>query len=485
MTEVDTDALHCEPEHPQQASRSTKRHKDTYNLVFFILWVLGAGVLFPWNAFISAPDYFQNYYKFVAPDAELSHTEKRLWDNILTWFTVSYSTMNLIGQTIVVFFVGSRIQVSPRVLWSIGLMFLSMVIVPILAYLSVTPTMAFTVLILACGFCGFCTAFFQSTSFGLGALFPPRFTQAVMIGNGAAGLTVSLLRVVTKAAGGTDANSPSTLRLTGAIYFYLATAWLLFCIVCFIFMRRLRYAKIYVDEFRTYSRYRFEKDSVTTVDGDCEYQPSDTESVASTNSTLTRASVAAQGHMLLQPSHCEPAPAHDESNTQKRKMPIKEIAKVVAPMAFTVWLDFVITIGVYPGVVSEIPSDLGGGWFTVWLILVFNLGDVIGRSLPRAYQMPRRSLVVFGICRLVFVPLFIFCVDPRFLKSPAFPIVLVALVAMTNGYTASMSMMYGSDSPLLGPAERETAGAMMSLMLLSGITGGSYLGLLITSFVRA
>jgi hypothetical protein len=33
--------------------------KDRFNLVYLIMALQGAGTLFPWNAFISAPDYFK------------------------------------------------------------------------------------------------------------------------------------------------------------------------------------------------------------------------------------------------------------------------------------------------------------------------------------------------------------------------------------------------------------------------------------------
>jgi equilibrative nucleoside transporter 1/2/3 len=33
--------------------------KDKFMLVYIIMAIQGAGTLFPWNAFISAPDYFK------------------------------------------------------------------------------------------------------------------------------------------------------------------------------------------------------------------------------------------------------------------------------------------------------------------------------------------------------------------------------------------------------------------------------------------
>ena len=33
---------------------------DSFNFVYFVMLLQGVGVLFPWNSFIAAPDYFVN-----------------------------------------------------------------------------------------------------------------------------------------------------------------------------------------------------------------------------------------------------------------------------------------------------------------------------------------------------------------------------------------------------------------------------------------
>jgi hypothetical protein len=36
---------------------------DKFNIIYFVMMLQGAGVLFPWNSFIAAPDYFvKNFF---------------------------------------------------------------------------------------------------------------------------------------------------------------------------------------------------------------------------------------------------------------------------------------------------------------------------------------------------------------------------------------------------------------------------------------
>lgn len=53
------------PETPlfEDNSNESSAPVDKYNFVYWIMFLQGIGCLFPWNAFISAPDYFvsQNF----------------------------------------------------------------------------------------------------------------------------------------------------------------------------------------------------------------------------------------------------------------------------------------------------------------------------------------------------------------------------------------------------------------------------------------
>ncbi len=67
--------------------------KDPFGLVYFIMILQGAGTLFPWNSFISAPDYFNTLY---GPSA-------------LLYLATIYSISNLLGLILMIWF-GSKLS---------------------------------------------------------------------------------------------------------------------------------------------------------------------------------------------------------------------------------------------------------------------------------------------------------------------------------------------------------------------------------------
>eukprot|EP01062_Namystynia_karyoxenos_P031116 TRINITY_DN230_c0_g1_i2.p1 TRINITY_DN230_c0_g1~~TRINITY_DN230_c0_g1_i2.p1 ORF type:complete len:686 (+),score=121.66 TRINITY_DN230_c0_g1_i2:84-2060(+) len=279
------------PESSGPHMNHSPRHgpRDIHHLVWVILWLLGAGVLFPWNAFISAPDYFTSYYEYVAESAELNGSQQSLWDNIITWFTVAYSTANLLGQIMIVWRGTGVLSISARMLSSLYMLFGSMIVVPVLSYCSVAPDTAFAVLVLLSAFVGICSALLASSTFGIGALFPAQFTQAVMLGNGAAGMTVSAMRVLTKWL--ISGDTISGKRHSGAIYFYLATAWMLFCVVGFVALRRLRFAQAHVEEFAAFSLIHLRGETVGDAD-DTEAPPTACSSPPSQSAVSGREATA-------------------------------------------------------------------------------------------------------------------------------------------------------------------------------------------------
>ena len=403
---------------------------DTYHFVLLTLWIVGVGTLFPWNAFISAPDYFSNFHEYVDPNATLTHTEHKAWENILTYFTTSFSVCNIVGQ-VVVLRKGVEWSVSLRVELSILAMCVVMVIVPILSYLTMDAQFCFFLLVGFAGLCGFFTAFFQSTIFGLGAMFPDIFTQAVMVGNSSAGLAVSLLRVATKASGGSD-------KTSGSIYMYLSAGWLLFSLGCFLFLRRLRFAQKHVDEFTSFERFHLDGESVTTA-GPTAVPPianqySQAGTVAHSHSVDDFKKIAEierdlheaeQAALQVQRGNgkdrhlgvTNATPVYDAPKEEDLLLAPKEgasvwgVMKEIYPMAVSVWLTLFVSIAVFPGVVSRIPSPLEDGWFTIWMILLYNFGDNLGRILPKWIKPSRSIVVIVSILRLAFVPALILCVS--------------------------------------------------------------------------
>ena len=171
-----------------------------YRACFF----LGAGILFPWNSYITAVDYFERV-----------HPGKHV-DRV---FGVLYFLPNLLSLMLVLRF-GFLVPPGVRVRLGFGL-FLVCLLVP--AFFSAN----LGVLCVGIALNGVADAVAQGSLFALVASMPTMYTQALMGGTSLSGLIVSILRILTKAS------FPSTESGAGksaAVYFVVAALWVLACV---------------------------------------------------------------------------------------------------------------------------------------------------------------------------------------------------------------------------------------------------------------
>lgn len=83
-------------------------------------------------------------------------------------------------------------------------------------------------------------------------------------------------------------------------------------------------------------------------------------------------------------------------------------------------------------------------WWSLILITVFNLTDLCGRLMPSIPALQIRSestCLSLAASRIMFLPLFVLCVKPRWIRLDALQCGVVALFGVSNGYLGSMTMM--------------------------------------------
>lgn len=390
---------------------------DTYNLVYLIFLLQGTGVLFPWNAFISSPDYFMRLYG----------------NQTLFYFSLAYSYPNLIGLIFMVKF-GKKIPIIYRILVPYFVIVFVLLAVPIMGFAGIenhrTLGLALTLVLVV--LTGVASSVLQGSLFGFGGMFPPKYMTALMSGNGVAGFLVSLLRVLTKATIESGKPSMWDLTLSSSIYFFLSCFIVILCIISFVFALRSKFTQHY----------------------------------------MLRAESSTESRPIQQVTD------YDEENI-KSKISIIAIAKKIWLMALSVFLTFVVTIGLFPGLVTNIPSSSKNfmvEWLPVFLVLDFNLFDLIGRYAPSWYQLKSTKIIAWStISRVLLIILFMFCIRPKLFHNDLIPIALVCILGLSNGYLSSMQMMTAPQ--LVESYERETAGMIMTFMLVFGITMGSNLGI--------
>jgi len=269
------------------------------------------------------------------------------------------------------------------------------------------------------GVLGLADAVCQSTLFGLTThALPPLYTQGLMVGVGLCGLLMTFLRVLTKA-------TTKNLHVSSYYYFGTAAMFILLVIAVFFHLSRGNALKRY------YSRA-----PRSGVDTDWKHP---FQRFAFFTGEALR--VLRYKHVFC---HC-----------------------------FLLTLVTAQQYVVMPSVATMATDFLGSGWFPVLLILVYNIGDVLGRGPLAMYYVYSlhwawlstlvRFFVIAGIC---------LSVPPHMMSDrPAWMAMFVAVLGLSTGHLTTSLISYAS-SEVPGRA-KETVGYLSVLSMTLGMAGGS------------
>jgi hypothetical protein len=225
----------------------------------------------------------------------------------------------------------------------------------------------------------------------------------------------------------------------------------------------------------------------------------------STSVAVRRAGAELSGALLV-------ADAPHES----KPIPTCELISMIGRHCFSVCFVFVVTLSVFPAITSEIRSKsnlsnercpkagrfpFGAGVWQALFFLIFNVGDTVGRLLAGLGRpFAAKHVVWISLARVGFIPLFLLCtlasktsggkgpspetlydggdtggVMPSlgFFHEDYWPVLFMAIMAISNGWVASLEMMAG---PCLVPdGQQSRAGTIMAFFLVLGLVLGSVL----------
>jgi hypothetical protein len=162
---------------------------------------------------------------------------------------------------------------------------------------------------------------------------------------------------------------------------------------------------------------------------------------------------------------------------------IKNTYKKIWQYSFLVWMVFVITFGVFPGVsLANEDDNLTYPWFATLMITIYNFFDALGRYGVSMWLPKSLVLWVMTFSRFIFWLTFILIasdspsIPPDWLFNGTwFKFINMALFAFTNGFVSTCLMIHGASSVVNSMKER--AGAIMSTSLVFGIFSGSLIAL--------
>nr|DAD34009.1 TPA_asm: hypothetical protein HUJ06_004649 [Nelumbo nucifera] len=162
-------------------SGNDKVPKDTFHLAYIIYFTLGTGFLLPWNAFITAVDYFTYLY----PDVSVDRV-----------FAVVYMLICLFCLLVITAY-AHKSDSFIRINIGLALFVVSLIIVPVMDVLYTKGRRGlydgYYVTVGAVGLSGVADALVQGGVIGSAGELPERYMQAVVAGTAASGITLLLL----------------------------------------------------------------------------------------------------------------------------------------------------------------------------------------------------------------------------------------------------------------------------------------------------
>lgn len=413
------DSLNRNPEE-MELETEDNAPPDRYRLVFFIMLIHGIGILMPWNMLINAQAYFENY-KLAANTTEVNH----LRSNFMFSIGVASQVPNFIMSGVNTFCQCGG-QASPRrIVISIIIMtaiFVGTVVLAMVDSSSWSVEFFYITMIMA-AVLNMATGVYQNSTFGLAAILPMKYTNAIVLGNNLSGVFIAVVNLICLAL----APNPRTQAI---YYFVTAIVILLVAFDAYFLLPVTRY----------YKHFRL---------------------------MVSRK----QKHQRVASRTC--------SETCSMYL---MVFKKIWVQAVSVWFVFFVTLAIFPGIwanVKRIDFPISDNfWAPIFCFLSFNLFAFLGNLASEFVRVPSQKWVWIPVAiRGLLVPFFLMCNFKP--ESRTFPVIIEndyifivggVLVGFTSGYFSSLCMMYGPK--LVEQQYAGTAGMIMAFFLVLGIGTG-------------
>lgn len=383
---------------PAEKLFHTPQDRGSVALSSFIF--LGCALLAPWNSILSSSDYF---------------------GSAVFSFSVAYQSANIFGLALIVKW-GERFSFRSRVLP--GLVIYILCMVGLLAFSSKGVRIALV------GVLGLVDALVQGAIFSLAAMLGGRYVGGVMVGQGVSGVVVSVLHIITKS---TIDQDTAGIRKTTVIFFVLACVIVVFSMACYMLVvERSPVTKHFLDRAGRIRDARFERElnerepeAYTTLAPDHYHNMQHSYRGAG----ATAATTAAVGG------------GEDEFSGSKASA--AAVFRKTWPMCVAVFFVFAVTLACFPSLTVLLKSRSehlnSTGWYVVIMVTLFDVGDLVGRSLPSysvfANLLSDTAVYSASAVRVVFVPLFLFAIkNYEGLNNDAAQYVMMLVFSVSNGY---------------------------------------------------
>lgn len=415
-------------------------------------FLLGVSALMPFNSLNSAPSFVPEYYKYASGDPNAKPERPKLWSNFVTFYNVvNAGTQIIFGQALLAKVV-RRLPLTLRYTSSILLLMVEELVVILLPFGKVNQATAAAVLLSSGVVSGLGKAMLEATNFSLVGGMHPKYMSAAIFGGAFSGLITSVLQCIIKAS------MPDTYDsvLTQAhIYFGLTLGVLAIALLLALSLRCNSYVQQHLAA-PPCTPESGEKHEQLNTEVDAK------EPIGEENATTTRRS-SATGELA-------------STFTDFGNVSVWLVLRQIYPLLLSVFGVFFVTLTVYPTLF--LPIDRVDKWFDTIGILLYNIGDAVGRVLT-IFQLlwpPKIVLYCASASRVLFVPLFYLCIF-GYIPGHAAPYIFMLILGLSNGFLGGLGMLYGSTFPTLTKGGRMVAGQMMGISLVAGLSVGSWVSL--------
>ncbi|KAJ6238762.1 equilibrative nucleoside transporter 1 [Anaeramoeba flamelloides] len=434
--------------------------KDKANVAYFFFTLMGVAHLLPFNAFLTAFDYFNTNLSKVSKSFEFYFSSIMTWGTFIALgfdlFISSYiqnKKSKLSQEELEEENKKQKLRFTPRVVGSYIIYILTTGSVPIIMLLCPLKV-AFGIMMVNVVLVGFSTGICQGGIFGFAAIFEPKYTTAIMSGQGFAGVIVSFLRLITK---GATKQTTKGIRDSAFAYFAASAGIVFFIIIGYFVLINTKFAKYYISKYYYHLHHSGNIQDTVGINESGRSTSTESENENEKDNLKTK---------LIQEDPEIDEPTSTLLGGAPKQIKLWPLYKKIFRFSFSVFFVFLITLALFPSVLVQIPSTRNHlnttGWYALILITLFNCLDTVGRTLPRWLPnlFSNNFLVGFVVTRLVFYVLFVLCVE-KVIFTDAVSIIIVIIFSITNGYPSSISMMRGPFAEGVQEHERSTAAVMM------------------------
>jgi len=444
--------------------------------VYWVMVLIGAGQLYPYQTLITAADYFDTVF----PGKKVTYYNTTILMYPSTMFSLVFIKY------------GQKIPFSVRIIVSSIIMGGGLAAIP---FLSTLPgSLGLTTVLATVGFTGALMCMNQCGVYGFAALLPEIYTQGVMTGQAVAGVTVSLTRILTKYF---YPESNKGMQDGGKLFFVVGAIWLLMCAIGFAVATRGSFTKHYVKKYKSARQALL--DSQNNLLDAIEQSSQNSSPMVPERMGNSPANFSFRKYLKSNFGRDAPEGMFNKPSTpslwgsgrtprpingglctvpvRRRKRPRTSYRKInhkIYKLGLSGVLVFIATFLPFPGLVVTLESKykiLGNGWFAIVLITEFTVFDTMGRYAAGYTKLglTKEKLWLPIILRFLLYPIFLLYYM-RVYHNEIVIFVSNAVLALSNGFLFTIAMMLAPGQLLTH--EREVGGAIMSFYAQLGILSG-------------